>query len=510
MFDELAHSYKIEDVKKLAAMKDAAQISDDNWRICKHTLNLGKNSSLHSIKKQNREIIDLDLQKTTDNTTEIDLHQLITKYINEHYQKDNQGVLEIKLSLFDGARMTKRSSHIIGTVQFEPSKLNKNLAKSYRSSSIFGVFKGKESDANFCERELPLYFRFIRSLDSNLEVMINGVKVRVVHVADLKMMQIILGTGNRIHPNSNYKCPYCDVTKADFNSTPEHWETTKCLFAKVHGPISLFPICLSHLISATVKFFLKTIDEHLDFEMRRSMVQILIKNKLKLPKLLDPKTKLIDLLDCNFTMFPGWIKVLNSFPEILEFLKPNFNGSKEVNLILLTLRKYYYMEKSIAIFYVLLKVLVTYDPISESEYKNYSLWMLKSILEYSTMKITPYIHIIVYHAGYYENLYPKLINYSSFSIDNYHNYLKNVNNNGFHRKPGKKDYQYQLIHYSYRDKIYRDYLLQRLEEDNLKAPKTLSVSDLKWTEIVIPPSNRDTVLQGLMTAADYNCQGFRV
>jgi hypothetical protein len=512
-FPKNPHSIEVPSIDILLSLKEELKITHKGWQILCEKLHLPTGCGLGAIRKEiEKKNETLGISESPSGKGHVAcLKEYLSKVFLSKVKNPDDPVL-LKFS-FDGAKFSKRIKVVTGTFEVILADTTVSEAKSVVNCHQWLVFLGEEEREEL-ELELEGVAKIVEETLTSKKF-IAGEKtftnVDVVLVCDLKIMLKICGFYSLYCSKTHWRCPWCRVTreqlaKFEIQSWPfrsleevkskegELRGLTRCTRqqkARINGGYNTYPIfkvslehwipCSLHISMAITKLLLKCTIGNSGEVLGEKFKEVF--NKLNI-KLVDDKTDLtwktfkrsrigaVELLTIasNYSLFvQAWESFANGLPPDQREKKKCF--IREV-------------EKCWSLWLELLVILKSENRVSEKYWmeksKNFALCFVKV---FPTSKVTTYLHVLVYHTGYFIEKYGTLEKLANFAAESNHRKNKMENTNLLRHKEGNT-ITFQLLSKSMRKDT------ESLEEETSNPPKkrrkTWAEKEIKNKGIVIP------------------------
>ncbi|KAL6066434.1 hypothetical protein QOT17_009620 [Balamuthia mandrillaris] len=209
-------------LKELVIVKNVLQIADHCWPLAVKTFRLSKDSTLHHVKKKQREMLD---GKTWITEGGRGSYYPLANFIQEVFATSGLEAMDdpkLKFS-FDGATASERGHKQleVGTIEFLSKKLTLSEMKSSHNCHPWILYLGKE-DRKMMIEELGKNKDFINEWAKNgLQLTSKTgevVQVETCLVVDLKTLVVLTGKNEFYRTNTCYRCFWCNMTKDELES----------------------------------------------------------------------------------------------------------------------------------------------------------------------------------------------------------------------------------------------------------------------------------------------------
>lgn len=466
---------KLPALELLAAMKDRLRISDADWELIIHCFHLAPGASLYRIKQYQKGInSSIPISPTPGgNGASIPFTFLLSKILQLRPLDESKEVI-IKLAV-DGMTVTSGKRKKLEVATFDVILDEQSIAelRSPNNANQFIIYFGPE-DYNILKSEFGNEFGEINKLIQNPSLTVDGktYQLKLLLVADMAAGQELLGMYDTAHPKSFYRCLWCGVTKDKFTDLDvvawdflsekqiQEWEQSveeahhgkkksdrsRAHFAHSHNGIraeriikiaraQVLPCNLHCQSGITMKLFiivitrLKTITsgkEDLQEQIEQELDEVL--DKVAGIKLVKNKKK--------GTHQPVWKRVRRSRlsrPQLVQLL---VNHTKVIDVLALHTNdpdEMNWIKKTRKIWrgYLRLALIAAGEKpnISEVMWREKARsWGKKFLTIYPGEDITPYMHVFIYHYGYFIEKYGSIERFANFSIESLHQVKRgNVN-----------------------------------------------------------------------------------
>lgn len=312
----------------------------------------------------------------------------------------------------------------------------------------------------------------------------------------MKCLVRLLGLYDVFHPSSFWKCAWCHTDKtniADFTRTS--WplrdiikmiqlgkkmdgksDAQQKTHARTHHGLMCEPIlafvleqivpCFLHITMGITRALLKRLGDDADDNagLAAELAQRLQSSPINL-KLVDEQSKksvkrsFSARLEKTRIQRPECLRIIEHQDYLLGALDAHDKNTSDVKLVCVLCNYTAYFEQLKTIwqqFWALLTLASQSEtPVTEEN------WLAKAkifannyLKRYCAEDITPYIHVFVYHVGYYLEKYGNLEIFANYAIEGRHHYNKQViasASNGFGRADGARNIQYQQLTRSLRE-----------------------------------------------------------
>ncbi|GAM29501.1 hypothetical protein SAMD00019534_126770 [Acytostelium subglobosum LB1] len=446
----------------LSQLKDELQIPDAMWMRLRKTFKLSKKYSLSKVKQiqtgeyhwQQHTFMKVDLiadlvhippetirhicmfDKESRKASYATLRSLIDKALDKERPNLRPGEkLYLKIS-FDGCALSKTMSVVIGTIQLMYESKRKRRLRSPFDNLQFLVYEGKEdydqmrsSLSEFCNELKTLMNRRVDSFDFTPSYSPNStVTIYPVIVVDMACLICIMGIYACYKTNSTYRCCWCSVTKhdlADFNFDGHDLRDVSQMHASSdpgnnegcrHDPIFKFmrmtlilPDTL-HLLMSQVKLMTKMLllsvnDPRFGREVLNHFKSIGITMRQ-----MQPNEDILTTFAGSRLNYEQCLKILNKKDGLLAIYKRYCNEGDE------------YADKVKLLWdqcYTLLGMCVKRkSKVTEQEWLEYAKVFGKNFVSlYPKTYVSSYMHVLVYHIGYFLEKYSNLDRFANFAIE---------------------------------------------------------------------------------------------
>mmetsp|Transcript_9911 Transcript_9911/g.16963 ORF Transcript_9911/g.16963 Transcript_9911/m.16963 type:complete len:768 (-) Transcript_9911:639-2942(-) len=220
-------------IKALTRLKDVMEVSDKNWVEFDKALNVPKGFKISSIKRCRRKMTeDLVLTETPGGRgIERELLQTVSTAIRREYlsrkdppvlKKSDEGfpIVKVKVGLDEG-KICKRRNLMITTMDILSAK-SVSQCKSTSDTYIINLYlakpgEGSAEKSEFIEEECANLFDSLERLKKDPYIIIDNVKYKLelTICVDLACMVKLLGLKQVYNHQCKYRCPYCNVSNDD-------------------------------------------------------------------------------------------------------------------------------------------------------------------------------------------------------------------------------------------------------------------------------------------------------
>lgn len=449
------------------AVKDKCCIGDSNWSKLVEMLDFPKELGINSIRRLRRET---PSPSAFGGGYKYDIREMI-RYAIKLEKNPNMADILFKISLDAGSVMKQSKINVEAlTMEIISYKVpmedtpaeehNKSTSqcKSFKNAYLISLFRSDLEDESDPEtnrnlkRAIVDTRRYIDDVITQPKLEIDEqhyYNIRLVLCVDMKCLCEVLGLVSVWNHKSKYSCCWCDIPRSDIsNILPEGktypfrnishmkdiWDkklkgkaasTRSSQNTKYAGqqnePLFLIPLssiipCILHLTMSIVK------------SLKNTLINIILNSDLAL-KQLQEQMKILkikvnsnskytleqQLRKTKFTR-PTSIKFIKNYKEILKCLDKlpsNLQPLKEK--IHLVFQQALY----------LLSVASSPRPnISEQDWLTCSKIFMSNYKEISIGAITSYIHVFVYHCGYFLEQYGGIEKLGNYSIEGTIHYIK--------------------------------------------------------------------------------------
>lgn len=453
-------------IEALLAYKDRNFISDERWPLTVNMFDLGDYATISKIKslraEQNKSVG--AIPTPGGKGSQIPLRKVLEWQIKQ-LKIPNGKKIKVKLS-FDGGQLTssKRKKGELGTAQIITDDMNLSYLKSPKNTYLFLIYLGDE-EREVLEEELADCIELVNKLAEGEKIVVDGKEYEIdpYLVCDMKALVKLQGFYEVYRPNSKYKCFWCYVTKTDMcDFDKECWkmrtleelikngdkvdacaskakneEAARKKFAGAEGKGQMYPPlfriepthvipCLLHLLMAIIKHLLTKLISEAECgntDVEKLFEQVFEALNLKLPK---PKKdeSFSDRASAARFGRPELLSILQNyklFTSCLERLAAR-GGSEEQMLLAWEIDDLW--ESAFALLTLATQERVT---ITEKEWLDMARPFGKAFVKlYHKEDVFPYLHVMVYHVGYFLSEYNSMEVFSNYGIEGNVSVLKQV------------------------------------------------------------------------------------
>lgn len=436
----------------LLSFKDELNISDHSWKIVEDTFQLPNGYRIASIRAlRNRQNLSRELMSTVAGCAN-SFFDTLTYGIRLEKPKTNH--LQFKIS-FDAGRVTNQKSEELTCLELITGK-STSQCKSPDNVHLLSLYMGTKAndpeDLETLRKELKHVIEGIKRLKETENTWwVDGVKYMIEFMlcCDMKALAIALGLVAVWKTNCTYRCCWCNVSKlqiSDWDITS--WEfrdiekmlqfsvknlpsTRKAQAKKNCGqweiplfdlPLSVVVPCVLHLSMSMVKMMLRLLVSHIAQHAAAvaKFIQVLTSD-LKL-KLLESQTlSFSDRVQKSKWNRPELLKILESYEKLLTcFDEPDPTTGRSVQQMFPELSTL--LRKLFQQLWYLLSIACSdrsdNSSLTEAEWKRLAKQFARGVTSFSIPeKTTTYLHVFVYHIGYFYCKYDSLERVSNYSIE---------------------------------------------------------------------------------------------
>ncbi|KAL6070879.1 unconventional myosin-VIIb-like [Balamuthia mandrillaris] len=480
-FQELQQPRHQPALSVLLAYKETVGITDKNWRYTMSVFNLDDSTSIHHLNKQKAALMESMEPRVTlgGNGYELPLLQYMSWVLAHNPPPENKpGQKHLVKFAFDGATMTqgKRKKQEIGTFNFLFDGLELAKAKSVNNAHQYLIFLGEE-DREALQLELQNAVKGIEYLANGGTICANGTEYALepVLVCDMAALVHLLGLYSCYHPNSKWKCPWCCVDKhsiANFaiecwplRNEAEMWrdgeQAEKCesksgkdRFAQKHFGVQnkpLINILLDHIIPCMLHCFMGVMHKLLELLMEQAPNDSPLAEgfekcfetlKMKLPKETKKKKK---------------VKTLEQRVKKARFGRSDYLRILEQRALSVGDGTRTQQTEEIWELFAKLYTLAAQPQviITEEEWlkmaREFGFMFSK---RYGEEEVTPYIHVFVYHVGFYLHKYGSVEKFANYADESRHSRNKKAPTSGYGGRKGERKVCYQQLAFAFRQEKY--------------------------------------------------------
>lgn len=441
----------------LLAWKDSIGIPDSRWSETTSLLRLGDYATISKIKKRREEVNKLMPAKTTasGNGSELPLLDFITWLIRQTPPKTKKIVLKFA---FDGANITskRRVTEEIGTIELLLDECNLEQLRSVTNCHQYIIYIGGESRKEY-QAELANVIPVVNQLIKTGKLAVDGIEydIEPVLVCDLKALVKLLGLYNCFHPKAYWKCPWCSVcihNLADFGikewplRTKEEWDklateaerratkSAKDTFARNNKGIMgtpLFDFAMDHIIpcmlhclmGVTRKLFeLLAAEAHNNPTVEEEFLAILASLKISLIHSTSSEGKkrtFSDRVKGSRLGRPEQLRIIENHQQFIAVLERGARTQTQQAKVAKT-------KKVWELYHKLLSLAVQPEVVITKQQ-----WLAEAIpfgrtfiARYTKSEVTPYIHIFIYHIGFFLEKYGSIEKFANYATESMHSVNK--------------------------------------------------------------------------------------
>ncbi len=437
-------------VKQLLSFKDSLQIPDHKWDLVMSTFKLEANASIYQLRNL-RTIVQeiLPTRPTAANGYQIAILAFLQWILTK---KPPVGGNEKRIPLkfcFDNGTMTseKRIGQELGAFELIQEGQTMAKVKSPSNCHVWLLYFGSK-DREELEKEVAGGVEAINYLIQGGTVEAGGKewKFEPILVCDMKALVRVQGLYDCFNPKAYWKCPWCKVCKHDvFDFKIKKWPfrdateiqqleekipekpTAKKRFQKEYFGINnkrLFQFSANHIIPCSLHLGMAVTRKLLDLlaqeaawfpSLSKEWEQILEDRcKLKLPPATSGGNRysfLDRIRKARFT-HPDYLKILKSRSYLLDALLQHVQGPEQqerVRNIRIVWEQFFELSSLIA----QARVMIT-----EEEWLTKARRFGEAFLQvYCAEQVTPYIHVLVYHVGFFLEHYHGIEKFANYALE---------------------------------------------------------------------------------------------
>ncbi|KAL6078437.1 hypothetical protein QOT17_001609 [Balamuthia mandrillaris] len=303
-----------------------------------------------------------------------------------------------------------------------------------------------------------------------------------VLVCDMAALIKVLGLYTCYHPKSQWKCPWClgeEAAKLKSNSAKKRFAATN--FGIQDKP--LLRILFNHVIPCQLHCFMgvmrKLVEQLAEYthgkkKLCKEVEKCFVAAKITLPKRNDKmKTLKQRVAKARFGR-PDYICILENQALFLKAVEKRARRRKSqeraANI------------KQLWNHFALLASLASQPKVTITENEWLELaqeFGTKFTQAFGNEEVTPYIHVFIYHLGFFLEKYGSVERFANYATESRHFQNKHIPTNG-HSIQGsdKKNFCYQQLAYSYHQELYRTE--GTLPEPQQKRRRTKRKEPVTW------------------------------
>lgn len=487
------------------AWKERVRIPDHEWPYTMDLFYLQDGLSVYYLNKRKHEINDEMQAESTGGTG----YQFpLLKYMRWVLSKFPPPVRKLIVKIaFDGATVTagKRRKQEIGTFDFLFDGLDLSAAKSVENTHQFIIYLGGEEREDL-ERELEQTIQAVNLLVEKGKLTVDETEYEIepVLVCDMMCLVKVLGLYNCFSPQSKWKCCWCKVHESQLSDfTILSWpfrdeesmrelgrqaeakksEYSRSQFARDHYGIRgvpLFNIKFDHIVPCMLHCFMAIMRKLLELlieeaahrpKLQQAFEDVFLMLNMKLPK---PEKKgktrtLIERVKGARFGRPDFLRILEHRQDFLNCLASaaKTEALKEKWTMTSTLWEQFAMLTSLATEPAVKLTEEQWMNLTIPFAKRYILVQIKEIVNsccrfvvrYGGEEVTPYLHVFVYHVGFFMERYGCLERFANYATETQHSLDKRMRlqaSSGFgHSDTKAGDICYQQLLFFFRQEYYR-------------------------------------------------------
>lgn len=455
--EDVANRLSFPSLQALLEMKDILKISDHNWSVVDSTFGLPQNRRITAIRAHRTTTQNKVLSPTPGGRGfQRDLLEAIRDAVRIEKPpispSGDTACISLKIA-WDEGHMTRHRPMEVCTMDIVSDK-NVSTCKSWKNSYLIALFGAKPGESSvetseILKEELADIFEAVNAFQASPKMMINGIEytIKIFVCLDLACMTKSLGLKDLWRHNSAFRCPWCCVTKqqiGDF-SIPE-WSfrnintmhelfdeiahlapaTRKGKGPRYQGiwekpslklPLKRYIPCMVHLIMSIVKFLRKIlfaeIEPYFDAVLK---YRAAIHSAIKIPKQnegnfvpnLTKQKEIIETLEKLKINRSESLKLLEEHELVCECLNliPDQTAAAGIKLA---------WKRCWSLICCAANPPEGFTPaVWKTRAQLFASDLTKHIV---TEKTTTYLHIFVYHCGYFIGKYHGLEHLSNYATE---------------------------------------------------------------------------------------------